>query len=71
MLIGSVLCTAAQAWAMLLLGRALQGVGAAGINNLIGIILSDRVSLKDNARNTTIFAFIGGFGFSVGPLIGG
>ena len=56
---------------MLLLGRALQGVGAAGINNLIGIILSDRVSLKDNARNTTIFAFIGGFGFSVGPLIGG
>jgi len=34
MLIGSVLATAAQNYPMLLLGRAFQGVSAAGINNV-------------------------------------
>jgi len=34
LMIGSVFCAAAQTWGMLLFGRALQGVGAAGIQNL-------------------------------------
>ncbi|WEW58276.1 hypothetical protein PRK78_003744 [Emydomyces testavorans] len=71
MLIGSVLCAAAQTWAMLLLGRALQGTSSAGIMNLIQIILSDKVSLKDNAKNNTIFQFVAGVSYSVGPIIGG
>jgi MFS family permease len=71
MLAGSVLCAAAQTWPMLLFGRALQGVSAAGINNLMEIILSDKVSLKDNAKNSTIFALVSGLSFSVGPIIGG
>ncbi|KAI1980619.1 hypothetical protein LOZ53_002930 [Ophidiomyces ophidiicola] len=71
MLIGSVLCAAAQTWPMLLLGRALQGTSSAGIMNLIQIILSDKVSLADNAKNTTIFQFVAGVSYSVGPVIGG
>jgi MFS family permease len=71
MLIGSALCAGAQAWGMLLLGRALQGVSAAGINNLIEIILADNVSLEDNAKNNTIFTLISGFAFSAGPVVGG
>jgi len=34
MLVGSVLATAAQNYPMLLLGRAFQGISAAGINNV-------------------------------------
>ncbi|RAL00489.1 putative MFS multidrug transporter [Aspergillus ibericus CBS 121593] len=71
MLIGSVLCAASQTWGMLLLGRALQGVGSAGLSNLIMIILADKVSLKENARNKSLFTLVGGVGYAVGPIVGG
>ncbi|OAL67673.1 MFS multidrug transporter [Trichophyton rubrum] len=71
MLIGSVLCAVAPSWGVLLLGRALQGTSASGITNLIQIILADKVSLKDNAKNSTIFQFVAGISYSVGPIIGG
>ena len=71
MLVGSALCAGAQAWAMLLLGRALQGIGSAGIANVSKIILADKTTLRDNAKNNSIFALIGGIGYSVGPVIGG
>lgn len=71
MLAGSTLCAAAQAWGMLLLGRALQGMSSAGIMNLIRIILADKVSLKENAKNNSIFFFISGMGYAIGPVIGG
>ncbi|RAH45780.1 putative MFS multidrug transporter [Aspergillus brunneoviolaceus CBS 621.78] len=71
MLVGSVLCAAAQTWGMLLLGRALQGTGSAGLGNLIMIILADKVSLKENARNKSLFTLVGGVGYAVGPIVGG
>jgi len=40
---------------MLLAGRAFQGVGASGVQNLTVIVLADGVSLADNAVNNTIF----------------
>lgn len=69
--VGSTLAAASQTWGMLLLGRALQGMSAAGIMNLIQIVLSDKVSLKENAKNNTIFQFCAGVSYSVGPIIGG
>ncbi|ETN38365.1 uncharacterized protein HMPREF1541_06400 [Cyphellophora europaea CBS 101466] len=69
--IGSVLCAAAPVWAVLLLGRALQGVGAAGMTNVSMIILADQVSLREQAINTSIFQLLNGIGYSVGPVIGG
>jgi MFS family permease len=71
MLVGSVLCAAAQTWAMLIFGRALQGISAAGISTVTRIILADNVNLEDNAKNNTIFSFVVGFAFAVGPVIGG
>ncbi|KAG5289492.1 MFS multidrug transporter [Histoplasma ohiense] len=71
MLIGSVFCATAQTWGMLLFGRALQGMSSAGIMNLIVIVLADNVSLKENAKNTTIFQFVSGTSYGVGPVIGG
>ena len=71
MMIGAALCAGAQAWSMLLVGRGIMGLGSAGLLNVVKIVLADKVSLKENARNNTIFAFVGGVSFGVGPVIGG
>lgn len=71
MIIGSVLCAAAQTWGMLLLGRALQGVSDAGLMNVVMIILSDKVSLKESAKTKSLFTLVGGIGYAVGPTVGG
>jgi MFS family permease len=64
-LLGSVLCAASVSWGMLLLGRALQGVGAAGIINVTRIVLSDNVSLADNSKNSTVFSLINGIRYDL------
>ncbi|KAF3074212.1 hypothetical protein CFAM422_003784 [Trichoderma lentiforme] len=69
--IGSVLCAAAQSWGMLLLGRALQGLSSAGLNSIILVILADKVSLEENAKNNTLFTIVSGSTYAIGPLIGG
>ena len=69
--IGSVLCAAAPEWGVLLFGRALQGIGTAGVQNVAMIILADKVSLREQAVNTSIFQLMNGLGYSVGPVIGG
>ena len=73
MVIGSAICTGSPTskFSVLLLGRALQGIGAAGVNISIRTILADGVSLSEYALNWTIFALVSGIGFSIGPVIGG
>jgi MFS family permease len=72
-IVGSAICTGAptSVFGVLLLGRSLQGIGAAGINISIRKILADRVSLSDYALNWTIFTLVFGISFSIGPVIGG
>ena len=73
MMVRSAICTGAptSAFGVLILGRALQDIGAVGVNVSIRTILADRVSLSDYALNWTIFALVAGMSFSVGPVIGG
>lgn len=73
MVAGSALCTASPttAFPMLLLGRALQGVGAAGVNICVRTVLADRVSLGEYAKNWTTFAIVSGIAFGLGPVAGG
>ncbi|OTA54932.1 major facilitator superfamily transporter [Hypoxylon sp. EC38] len=73
MLIGSALCTSVpiHAFGAFLLGRALQGVGCAGLNTTIRAILADKVSLKENAKNWSFFSLVGGLCYGLGPVIGG
>lgn len=60
-MIGSALCAGAQTWGMLLVGRALQGLGGAGIMNLSRIILSDNgATLAQISRNNSILSLISG-----------
>ncbi|KAL2174928.1 uncharacterized protein P884DRAFT_229496 [Thermothelomyces heterothallicus CBS 202.75] len=71
--VGSALCTGSptSAFPVLLLGRALQGVGAAGVNISVRTILADRVSLAEYAKNWTTFAIVSGVSFGLGPVAGG
>ena len=73
MLVGSAICTGAptHSFGALLLGRALQGVGASGINISVRTILADRVSLSEYALHWTLFAVLSAVSFSIGPVIGG
>ncbi|KAI0124933.1 hypothetical protein BJ170DRAFT_635742 [Xylariales sp. AK1849] len=73
MLIGSALCTGAppNAFAVFLLGRAIQGIACAGIGTTGRIVLADKVSLKENVRNWATSTFTGGVSYRVGPVIGG
>ena len=73
MMVGSALCTAAPTskFAVLLLGRAIQGLGCAGLNVVVRVILLDRVSLRENAKNWSIFSFTAGMSYGVGPVVGG
>lgn len=73
MIIGSVLCSAAPvtSFPMLLVGRGLQGMGCAGLLVNTKVILADKVTLAENAKNNTIFTIVGGVGYGVGPVIGG
>jgi MFS family permease len=73
MLVGSALCASAPAiaFSMLLVGRALQGIGCAGLLIVTKVILADKVSLKENAKNNTLFTIVAGVGYGVGPVIGG
>ncbi|KAH6857332.1 major facilitator superfamily domain-containing protein [Alternaria rosae] len=71
MTLGGILCASAPIWSILVLGRALQGVGTAGMSTCSLIILADNVSLKEQAFNTSIFHFLIGIAYATGPLIGG
>lgn len=73
MIIGSALCTGAptSAYPVLLLGRGFQGVACAGISVLVRTIISDKVSLQENAKNWSFFAITGGCSYAIGPVIGG
>lgn len=58
MLVGSALATGAPTneFPVLLLGRAFQGLSVAGIVVITKVILADKVSLEENAKNTSIFS---------------
>ncbi|APA09979.1 hypothetical protein SS1G_05756 [Sclerotinia sclerotiorum 1980 UF-70] len=72
-LTGSALCAGAPvtAFTMLLFGRALQGLGCSGLLILTKVLLADKVSLKENAKNNSLFAVVGGLSYGFGPVIGG
>jgi MFS family permease len=56
---------------VLIIGRAIQGVGTGGLNMILDIILSDLVPLRDRGVYIAITLVVLTIGTSMGPFIGG
>ncbi|KAH8900414.1 MFS general substrate transporter [Thozetella sp. PMI_491] len=69
--LGSGISGGATSSAMLIGGRAVQGVGGGGINLLIEVVVSDLVPLRERGTIMGIIFAIFALGTSIGPFVGG
>ncbi|RKP08315.1 drug resistance transporter, EmrB/QacA subfamily, partial [Thamnocephalis sphaerospora] len=68
---GSILCGAAQSMTMLIIFRALAGLGGGGLMSMVQIIVSDVVSLRDRGKYQGIIGAVFAISSVIGPLLGG
>ena len=69
--LGSIICAVAQNSTTLIVGRALSGVGAAGLMNGAAIIISATVALRKRPVLMGLILIIYGVASVLGPLVGG
>ncbi|KAK8076187.1 hypothetical protein PG994_003459 [Apiospora phragmitis] len=69
--LGSGLCGGASSGRMLIAARAVQGIGAGGINMMVDLILCDLVPMRERGKYLGILFMVIGLFTAVGPLIGG
>jgi MFS family permease len=68
---GTIICGLAKSTAVLLAGRAVQGIGAGGPQPLAAVILTDLFPLRKRARWVTLLNVSWALGTVSGPLLGG
>ncbi|KAH8678029.1 major facilitator superfamily transporter [Xylariales sp. PMI_506] len=69
--LGAVLCCVAHTINMLLVGRAIQGIGGGGIWIVCYLLLTDIVPLRQRPKWWTVISLGWAVGLVIGPLIGG
>jgi MFS family permease len=69
-LLGSLLCGLATSMEQLIVFRAVQGLGAAGINPIVLTIAGDLFSLEERARIQSVLSTMWAVGAVLGPLVG-
>lgn len=69
--IGSLVCATAQSSTALILGRAVAGIGAAGLFSGALVIIAHTIPLRLRPIYTGVIASMFGVGNIVGPLLGG
>ncbi|ORY46513.1 MFS general substrate transporter [Rhizoclosmatium globosum] len=69
--LGSLVCAIATSMPMLIIGRAVAGLGGGGVMSLVFIILSDIVSIQDRGKYQGLIGGTYTFASVLGPLIGG
>ena len=67
----SIVCALAVDISMLLVGRSLQGVSAAGLTGLVSIIISDMFSMRHRSLYIGLMEIIWAIAGGVGPVLGG
>jgi EmrB/QacA subfamily drug resistance transporter len=70
-LLGSALSGQAGSMTELIIFRAIQGLGAGGVQPLAFIMIGEMFSLKQRARMQGLFSGVWGVSSIVGPLLGG
>ncbi|KAF9162691.1 hypothetical protein BGX21_001714 [Mortierella sp. AD011] len=70
-MLGSALCGASQSMIMLIVGRAVQGLGGSGIIALSMILVADIVPLRERGVYQAMIAMIFAIASVFGPLLGG
>ncbi|KAK7967869.1 DNA repair protein RAD50 [Apiospora aurea] len=69
--VGSGICGGATSTAMLIGGRAVQGIGGGGVNLMVQMIVCDLVPLRDRGRFMGVILAVFAVGTSIGPFLGG
>src|SRR5262245_10465229 len=68
---GSLVCALAPNMFVLILGRALHGLGGGGLATMGSVVLGDVVAPKERGRYYAYFAVVYTTAGTVGPVIGG
>ncbi|KAJ2685204.1 hypothetical protein IWW39_004436 [Coemansia spiralis] len=68
---GSAVCGWAQSMGVLIFGRALQGVGGAGLVALVFIIISDVTSEEERPAYSGVLGAVWSIASVIGPVLGG
>ncbi|KAF2093703.1 MFS general substrate transporter [Rhizodiscina lignyota] len=69
--VGSLICALAKNMAMLIAGRAIQGVAAGGLITLTEIVISDLFSMRERAKYYGLIGTVWAFASGLGPVVGG
>lgn len=69
--IGSILCAASPNIEILILGRTVTGVGAAGLMVSMLTLMTEIIALENRAKYMGLFGGVFGISSVVGPLLGG
>jgi MFS family permease len=69
-LTGAIVCALARSMPQLIVARAIQGLGAAGLVPIALTVSADIYSLEQRARIQGLFSGVWGFASLVGPLLG-
>ncbi|KAF4963562.1 hypothetical protein FSARC_8432 [Fusarium sarcochroum] len=69
--LGSGIAGGANGGAMLIAGRAIQGIGSGGVTMANDVIVSDMVPLRYRGNYIAMLLLVATIGFAVGPFLGG
>jgi EmrB/QacA subfamily drug resistance transporter len=70
-LIGSLISALSKSLTMLLVGRAIQGLGAGGLSVLANVVVSDLFSQRQRGLYLSVIGTVWSFATAVGPVVGG
>lgn len=68
---GSLICALVDDLAVFIAGRAIQGLGAAGMQTLVNICISDMFSQRDRGLYYGLTSIVWAVASGIGPVLGG